>query len=141
MKVVGGRAVGDEENLLYLMIICSGVKSGPVQSNGGGIEGYPMSTPMIYYEWGTTAGTARVTIDWDTSSGVVTIGDQKFDRAKGNTFFIERKPDGKLSAKQCGILGPAATFSEVAARVRQTLPDDEVVRKAKFSAVDKTAEP
>jgi hypothetical protein len=140
-KVEGGRAVGDKENLLYLMIICSGVKAAPDQSTGGGIEGDPMSKPEISYQWGTTAGTARVTINWDTGSGVVAIGDQKFDRAKGNTFFIERTPDGKLSAKQCGILGPAASFSEVADRIRQTLPDNEVVRTAKFSEVDKMAEP
>lgn len=135
-SVENGRATGSEQNLVYLMVICSGVKPGPTQGVGGGIEGNPMSNPKIYSEWETTSGTARVSLDWETHSDTISIGDEKFNRKNGNTFFIERKTDGRLVAQQCGNLGPAANFSQVAAKIREMLKDNNIVGSAKFRQVD-----
>lgn len=131
-----GRAVGDRQNLVYLMILCSDTKAAADQQVGGGVEGNPMSKPFIYYTWKTTNGTARVSIDWNTRSDIISIGSQEFERAKGNAFFIERKSDGKLIAKQCGTLDSSASFPEIAKQIRENLPNDELIKSAKFRGVD-----
>lgn len=132
-----GRATGERQNLIYLMIICRDAKATADQSSGGGIEGDPMSDAIIYYDWKTTTGTAHVSLDWNTRSDTVSVEGQQFYRAKGNVFFIERKSDGKLIAKQCGDLPSTSDFAQIAMQIRQKLPDDDLVRSAKFQNVDK----
>jgi hypothetical protein len=124
--------LGENENLLYLMIVCPTLKLGTNESIGGGIEGDPMATPLIYNEWQTTSGEARVTIEWNTRSDSVSIGQKEFNRTAGNVFFIVRKATGELVARQCGMLGPNADFSDLIQLVRRTSDGDELVRSVKF---------
>jgi hypothetical protein len=135
-SVKNGSATGDKKKLLYLMIICSGVKPAADQEVGGGIEGDPMSKPEIYYQWGTTTGPARASLEWNTASDTISIGGKEFNREDGDTFFIERKADGSLFAQQCGKLGPDADFLKLAKRIRDTMRDNDLVRAAKFRGVD-----
>lgn len=134
--IAHGRAVGETQNLLYLMIICPGLKAASSLAVGGGIEGDPMSEPFIYYDWDTTSGMVRVSVNWKTSSDVISIGQKNFRRADGNVFLIERSPNGDLVAKQCGLLGPKASFADAARLIRQKLPDDELVRSVRFRTLD-----
>jgi hypothetical protein len=134
--VQNGHAIGERQSLLYLMIICPDVTAAANQGSGGGVEGNPMIKPKIYYEWQTTNGPVRVSFEWDTRKDRILVGGQEFMRPNGNVFVIERQPNGKLFAQQCGTLGSNASLGDVAYEIRRKLPGDHFVSSAKFRSID-----
>lgn len=131
LSVVYGRSPENERpalrNWLYLLIICPDVQAADSQSHASGINRDVMSFPLFHYDWGTQSGTVHVSFRWNMWLDYISIGEQKFKRKDGNVFVVVRNPDGKLTARQCGSLGPLADTPEVVRHIRAQVPKDVLV--------------
>jgi hypothetical protein len=125
-----GGAKGQEQNLLYLIII------GPdVPVHGGSVDddfGTLIST--FNRTWETSKGQLASRVQWDRQADTVVVGKQKFDREKGNVFVVQLNVKGEVVCRQLASLGPDSSFQQVLDHARQQLPNDEQVRRLTLKA-------
>jgi hypothetical protein len=114
---------GNEQHLLYILIICPGVRAHSSTSSSD--SGRYFST--LDYSWDTENGKISMQVQWNRDSDTVAIGDQKFDRNKGNVLVVRRETNGKIVGEQLSSLGTHAAFSEVLYHVQQKLTNDQLI--------------
>lgn len=91
-----GQVSGPEIALLYFLYVLPQVKA-----TGSGSRGSATSTNSTFDQsYITKAGTIRLISVWDRANDTVTVGGQRFDRKKGNTFVLIKPNDGTLSVHQ-----------------------------------------
>jgi hypothetical protein len=84
---------GDEEDLLYLLVVCPRTKS---HGSSSGAD-YGKYVTTLSHSWQTEAGTISVDVRWDRSTDVVSLGTEEFVREKGNFFVVRLETDEKTS--------------------------------------------
>jgi hypothetical protein len=116
------------QDLIYVLVICPDVK---VHGSGSGIDMEKYVT-TLNYSWDAESGKISIQVRWNRDSDIVTIGDKKFDRDKGNVFIVRRQTNGEIVGQQLPSLGTHAAFSEVLRHVQQQLTNDQFIASLKM---------
>jgi hypothetical protein len=119
----------DEQNLLYLLIVCPGVQ---VHGSGSSSD-YGEYITTLNHSWDTEAGTISVKVCWDRQSDTVSIGKDEFARDKGNVFVVQFDAGGKMAAQQLASLGPHVGFQEALQNIQRQLSNDGLITSLKLN--------
>ena len=123
---------GTDKPLIYWLIICPGL-----QANGSGSESSEGSYRSVHKEtWFATPNDVTIELAWDRRDDAVAIHGERYNRSDGNVFVVVRESDGTVSSWQIENVDDDAKLSEVMRHIRERLPDNKVVAKAKLIEMD-----
>ncbi|TWT55151.1 hypothetical protein Pla22_28050 [Rubripirellula amarantea] len=109
--------------LLYLVELVDRVDTSTVTTSSS--HGTYHST--LDHTWTTAHGDMQISLDWNRSSDVVTIGSDSYDRSVGMLFLARANADGTIATHQIRTEKPSPTQDEVLATIRQRFTDDDVL--------------
>lgn len=116
------------QDLIYVLVVCPDIK---VHGSGSGIDMEKYLTTLNYF-WDAESGKISIQVQWNRDLDVVSIGNKKFDRGKGNVFVVRRETSGEIVGQQLPSLGTHAAFSEVLNHVQQQLTNDQFITSLKM---------
>jgi hypothetical protein len=120
--------LSDEQNLLYILIITSGIQ----EHGSSGSNDYGRFVTTLNHSWNTDKGTFAVSIPWNRETDMVTIGKQEFLREKGNVFVVKLNAAGEIVSQQFASLGSHSNFQQMLDYIHQQLPNDKLISSVKL---------
>ncbi len=126
----GFSVVGREENLLYVVVVCPGIRGGLSASRNN----FGKFSSDYSYTWSTDAGEISANFLWDRQSDTVHIAGVDYHRDAGNTLVLRREPGtGRWSARQLSSIGPQLNAIQALQQVQSQLPNDATITSLAIS--------
>jgi hypothetical protein len=120
----GCRVAGEEENLLYVLIVCPGLGG----ESTGSRRNVGLLTSVFTYLFSTTRGEISVSFTWDRQADMVHIAGVNYERANGNAFILRRDPaTGHFSAQQLSNIDRQLNATEALRQMQAQLAADPVI--------------
>jgi hypothetical protein len=113
-----------EHNLLYIVMLCPGVKVHPPL---GSSQSTGRFTSSQYCWWSTDSGQLTFSYSWNRVFDSVRVVGFTFDRASGNAFIARRSADGLWSVKQLSNVSEALDSSEALNQIKQQMAQDRYI--------------
>ncbi len=124
----GGRSMGPQQNLLYLLVVCPDI--GADKKGSGTTFG---TVNRYESHWGTRNGKVSVAVVWNRSTDTVTVGQQKFERGAGGVFVIIRRQDGTITTRQLPSPAEDADEKRILRFIQQRLTNDALVASIRLT--------
>jgi hypothetical protein len=115
---------GPDKNLLYIVVICPGVKVHPPSGSAQQIGRFTSSQRCW---WSTDSGQIEFSYSWNRVFDSVRILGFGFDRAAGNAFVARRTSNGRWAVEQLAYVSTDLTLSEALRQIQRQLPQDRSV--------------
>jgi hypothetical protein len=115
---------GSDENLLYIVMICPGLKAHPPL---GSSQEMVTFTSSQHCWWSTNSGKIEFSYTWNRLFDSVRIVGFNFDRAAGNAFVARREIGGQWSVQQLAHVSGAVDVSEALRQIQRQIPQDRYV--------------
>jgi hypothetical protein len=109
-----GKGAARQSNHLYILSVCANAPTDGSQSSELHLSERPSYFRYSHLRWKTDIGMIQLPVRWNYWSDTIEIGEQTFDRNKGNVFVALRQSDGEWVSAQCGTLGDSADYDEAA---------------------------
>jgi len=116
-----GSADASDRHLLYLLILTPGLR----ELGSSSFSDYGKYVTTLKDQWDTEKGSFAVTLSWDRTRDVVTIGDREFDRSAGDVFVVAVDTNGAASGEQLPTLGAPSGASGLLHYIQKQLPNDK----------------
>ena len=126
----GGRTMGPQENLIYLLIVCPHLKV--VEHGTGSTHGVRVNS--YYSFWKSAGGEVSISLDWNKRTDKVIIGKEQFNRKVGNVFVVVRQPTGNIMTRQLSGLGSNADASAALTFIKNQIANDAVIANVRIPA-------
>ena len=109
-----GKDVAKQSNHLYILSMCANAPTDGSQSSELHLSERPSYFRYSHLRWKTDIGMIELPISWNYWNDTIDVGEQTFDRKKGNVFVALRQSDGEWESVQCGTLGDSADYDGAA---------------------------
>jgi hypothetical protein len=125
----GGRTMGPQQNLLYLLIVCPKLSA----SARGTATDYGESLNVYLSNWETTQGKVSISVAWDKRADMVTIGKDRFKRREGSVFVVVRQSHGELVSSQLPNPHRDLDANDALRFIQERMKDHEIVSEVRLA--------
>ncbi len=115
---------GPDKNLLYIVVICPGVKAHPPSGSSGEIGRF---TSSQHCWWSTNSGRIEFSYNWNRVFDSVQILGFSFDRTAGNAFVARRTTAGRWTVEQLASVPTDVSLTDALRQIQHQLPQDRSV--------------